>query len=169
MITRKRILVILCLLAFGVIPLYTSASVPGVNYPLKASSAEGPYQDDEFLQKANEMISPLSNLAVPNGTYLLNLKTAQQQMSKMKISPDLYPVASDINDFLYFTGKTGDYYADALTLMSNTNVAAGDTQLGEAQYYYKTASAIWDRIKDRYPGVTLYKLPENAVLFRGTI
>jgi len=166
MIPRTRILVIICLLAICAIPVLSSASLPMVGFPLKSSPAEGPYQDDEFSESANLSIYALSNTTIPNGTTLLELKSTQQQISKMKVSPEFYPVASNINAFLYYTGKAGTEYNEAKTLTSSpySPVDQDSGQFTDADTYYSAAKTVWERIKARYPDVTLYTMPKTTNL-----
>jgi hypothetical protein len=162
MASKKKIYVILCLFAICALPVCSSAALPIVGFPLKPSPAEGPYQDDVFLEKANETIYGLSNHSVPSGTAIRELQSVQQQLAKMKISPKLYPVASDINAFLYYTGKAGSEYGDALIMTTNFNIPAsqGQGQLAEAGKYYTAATEVWEGIKGMYPNVTLYTLSD---------
>jgi hypothetical protein len=160
MISRTRILVIICLLALCAIPVYTSAGVMLVGFPLKPSPTEGPYQDNEFMAKANATIYGLSNGTVPNGTALLEVTSTQQQLSKMKISPEFYPVASTINDFLFYTSKAGREYSQAMSLTSSifSPVSGDSSQFNDANEYYAAAQAAWAQIKHLYPDVTLYTM-----------
>lgn len=157
-----KIFALFCLCAICVLPVSSSAALPFVGVSLKPSPAVGPYQDDAFLEKANETISAFSNQTVPNGTDLLELQSTQQQLAKMKISPKFYPVASEINAFLYYTGKTGGMYADALSMTASNNIpkSQGNSQIAEANTYYTAATETWDQIKDMYPNVTLYTMPK---------
>ncbi|MFH0966325.1 MAG: hypothetical protein V1862_01390 [Methanobacteriota archaeon] len=160
MIPRRKVFIILCLFAFCAIPVYTSASLPMVGFPLKPSPAEGPYQDVAFLEKANMSIYALSNTSIPNGTTLLDLKSIQQQISKMNISPELYPLASNINAFLYYTGKAGTEYSDAMSLSSSpfSPIDQNNGLFSDAEMYYSAATSVWNRIKAQYPDVTLYTM-----------
>jgi hypothetical protein len=160
MVSKKLLLVLMCVCIISTIPVYTSASAPKITIPLNPSPAQGPYQDDEFLEKANATINSLSGKAVPNGTDLRELQSVQQQLAKMKISPEFYPVASDIYAFLYYTGKAGDEYGNALTMSSSLNIPASQStsQFNEAENYYTAATEIWEGIREYYPEVILYKL-----------
>ena len=162
MTSKNKMYVFLFLFAICALPVCSSAALPIVGFPLKPSPAEGPYQDDIFLKQANETIYDLSNQTVPNGTAIRELQSVQQQLAKMKISPKLYPVASDINAFLYYTGKAGSEYGDALTMTTNQNIPAsqGQSQLAEANKYYSAATDVWEGIKGMYPNVTLYTLSD---------
>lgn len=143
------------------LPIGALAEQPIVGFPLKASPAQGPYQDEEFLNMANETISALSNQTVPNGTNLLELQSVQQQLAKMKISKELHPLATNINAFLYYTGKAGSEYGDAASITASPNIPAsqGASQFAEAARYYQAATEVWQKIKDVYPNVTIYKMP----------
>lgn len=154
--------VLLCICAVCSLPVLSFADLPFVGNSLRPSPASGPYQDEMFLEKANETISSLSNQSVPKGAVLLELQSVQLQLAKMNISPKLYPVASQINAFLYYTGKAGSNYGDALTMTASDNIPAdqGDTQLAEGDRYYTAATEVWQEIKDRYPNVTLYTMSD---------
>ena len=160
MIASRRVVLLICLIAFCVIPIYSSASLPLVGFPLKQSPAQGPYQDEEFLEKANTSIYGLSNQTIPTGIELRNLQTVQQQLSKMSISPELYPEASDINSFLYYTTKAGNEYGDAITLTGSyySPVSENGAMFNDANEYYSAAKEIWEQIKTRYPNATLYTM-----------
>ncbi len=137
-----------------------------VGFPLTPSPSEGPYQDEQFLERSNTSIYGLSNTTLPNGTSLLELKSVQQQISKMKISPDLYPLASNINAFLYYTGKAGTEYNEANSLASSpySPVDLNGGQFTDADMYYSAAKTVWERIKGHYPDVTLYTMPKTTNL-----
>jgi len=160
MITKTRILAFISLLAICAIPVCSAANLPMIGFPLKPAHAEGPYQDEQFLEKANLSIYALSNTTVPNGTTLLEVQSIQQQISKMNISPKLYPVASNINAFLYYTGKAGNEYSAAMSLSSSqfSPVGPDSSQFQDADMYYSAAKTVWGRIQNIYPDVTLYTL-----------
>jgi hypothetical protein len=160
MIPRTRILAFICLLAICAIPVYSAASLPMVGFTLKPSPAAGPYQDEEFLEKANISIYALSNTTVPNGTTLLEVQSIQQQISKLNISPGLRPVALNINAFLYYTGRAGTEYSLAKSLSGSqySPVAPDSSQFNDANMYYSAAKTVWGRIQNLYPEVTLYTL-----------
>lgn len=149
----------MCIIACCAIPVY-SAALPMVGFPLKPSPAAGPYQDDEFLEKANTSIYSLSNKTVPTGIELRSLQSVQQQMSKMSISPELFDEASEINAFLYYTTKAGDEYGDASSLTGGfyTPVTDSSPMFNEAYEYYNAAKKSWAKIKSRYPDVNLYTM-----------
>jgi len=163
MTSRKKFFVFLCLCAMCALPACSSAALPFVGISLKPSPAEGPYQDDIFLEKANETISAFSNQTIPNGTSLLELQSVQHQLVKMNISPKLYPVASNISAFLYYTGKAGSEYGDVITMTSSRIISAtqGPSQLAEVDTYYTAATEVWQGVKDMYPNVTLYTVPKK--------
>jgi hypothetical protein len=146
------------------LPVISSAGLPMVGFSLKPSPAEGPYQDAEFLEQANMTIYSLSNQSVPTGTPLRDLQTVQQKLSKMSISPEQYSFASDVNAFLYYTGKAGNEYGDAISLTNSpySPVGMDGAQYAEANNYYLAAKTVWERIKDHYPDVTLYTLSESS-------
>ena len=157
---RNKIFLLFCLCAICVLPICSSAALPLVNFPLKPSPSEGPYQDTEFLEKANETIYTLSNQSVPNGTGLLELQSVQQQLAKMNVSKELHPVASDINAFLYYTGRAGSEYGDSVSFTSSLLIPAsqGASQLAEAIKYYQAATEVWKGIQEMYPNVTIYTM-----------
>ncbi len=131
-----------------------------VMFPLKPSPEIGPYQDDEFLELANETIYGLSNQTIPNGTLLREFQTTQQILAKMSISPELFPTAERINAYLYYTAKAGNEYSEALSFYSKpySPVYMDESQISEAKQYQAAGQIIWNRIKDLYPGVTPYRL-----------
>lgn len=163
MISRTTLLLIICICAVCALPMQVS-SLPMVGFSLKPSPASGPYQDNEFLEKANTTIYGLSNQSIPTGTALRDLQSVQQELSKMSISPKLYPVASDINAFLYYTSKAGDEYSDASSLGGSpySPVVSDSSIFGDATEYYQAAKKTWEHIKARYPGVTLYTMTQPS-------
>jgi len=132
-----------------------------VKFPLKPSPATGPYDDEVFLDIANDTITSLSGQTVPNGTTLYDVQTTQQKISKMNISPDFYPIANQINMYLYYTGKAGSEYSSAMTMMDKpySPVYNQDSQLSDAKLYDTAAKRSWEQIKFLYPDVTMYTLP----------
>ena len=144
-----------------------AASLPMVIFPLKPSPETGPYQDEEFLELANETIYGLSNQTIPNGTALRELQTTQQVLAKMSISPDLYPTAANINEYLYYTARAGYEYADALSFYSKpySPVYNDESQISEAKQYQEASRIIWNQIQDRYPGVAPYRLEYATIPF----
>ena len=137
-----------------------AASLPMITFPLKPSPGAGPYQDEEFLELANDTIYSLSNQTIPNGTALLDLQTTQQKLSKMNISPKLYPTATQINAYLYYTAKAGNTYSDVMSFYSKpySPVYQDESLTSEAREYQAASQTIWNRIQDLYPGVTPYRL-----------
>ncbi|PKL60921.1 MAG: hypothetical protein CVV33_00220 [Methanomicrobiales archaeon HGW-Methanomicrobiales-4] len=127
-----------------------ATSLPMVTFPLKPSPEAGPYQDEEFLEEVNETIYGLSNQTIPNGTALRELQTKQQMLSKMSISPELYPTATQINAYLYYTTKAGTEYSDAMSFYTRpySPVYEDESLIGEAQEYQAASKTIWNRIKD---------------------
>jgi len=169
MINRTALFLIICLCAVCILPLQVSG-LPMVGFSLKPSPASGPYQDTEFLEKANNTINDLSNKTLPTGNAVASLRTTQGEMSKMSISPALYQNATDINAFIYYTWKAGDEYDDATSLGGNEYYAPStidSSQVEEATEYYLAAKTMWERIKSRYPGVTLYTMPESSTMTNG--
>lgn len=160
MISSAKIFVIICLCTICALPVYSSASLPMVPFTLKSPGAEGPYQDQEFLEKANMSIYALSNTTVPNGTTLREVQSVQMQLSKMKVSPELYPVANNINSFLYYTGKAGDAFSESSSMTESqfSPVSQSNAMTDEANMYYSAAKAVWERVKYLYPDVTLYTM-----------
>jgi hypothetical protein len=156
----QKAVILICLIALCAIPVYSSASLPMVGFPLKPSPEDGPYQDDEFIEKANTSIYSLSNKTVPTGLTLRDLQSVQQQLSKMSISPEFYDEASTINAFLYYTTKAGDEYDDAMTLSNSpySPVTEDSAMFNDANEYYLAAKNVWEKIKSRYPDVTLYTM-----------
>ena len=152
-----RTFIILILIGVCTIPV---TSLPMVMFPLKPSPATGPYQDTEFLKLANETIYGLSNQSIPNGTALRDLLTTQQNLAAMKISPELYPKAKQINAYLYYTAKSGDEYSDAMNLASKpySPVYRDESVISVAKEYQTASQVVWDQIKDLYPGVIPYRL-----------
>lgn len=146
------------------LPICASASLPLVGFPIKQSPATGPYDDAKFLEQTNTSIYGLSNQTIPTGITLRNLQTMQQQLSKMSISPELYPKAVQINAFLYYTVKAGDEYDDANILSDKpyTPITSDSAIFREAEEYYQAATSVWKTIKDQYPGVTLYTMPGSG-------
>lgn len=131
-----------------------------VGSPLKPSPPQGPYQDEEFLDLAHDTIFTYTNETLPNGTDLLMLSTIQKQLSRMNISPELHPEATQINAFLYYAAKTGEEFEDALSITGKAySPAYRDTSVYADAYAYQNASrVVWERIKERYPGIVPYKL-----------
>ena len=157
MIQRRMLLIgIITLCAFTI----HAASLPMVIFPLKPSPETGPYQDEEFLELANETIYGLSNQTIPNGTTLRELQTTQQILAKMSISPDLYPTAAKINEYLYYTAKAGNEYSESLSFYSKpySPIYNDESQISEAKQYQAASRIIWNQIQDRYPGVAPYRL-----------
>jgi hypothetical protein len=162
---RSRVLLFLaCLIAVCAIPACCSAGLPVVGFSLKPSPDQGPYDDEEFMEKANASIYSLSNKTVPTGLTLRDLQSVQQQLSKMSISPELYKKASNINAFLYYTTKAGDEYDNAQSLAGSpySPVTFDSSMFSDAETYYKAAKAVWEKIKDGYPDVTLYTLSSES-------
>jgi hypothetical protein len=164
MMDRNKILLIVSLVVVCALPVCTSAGLPMVQFPLKASPAQGPYQDDAFFAKGDKLITSLSNTSVPSGTALLDLISTQQTISRMSISPALHAKAQNVNDFLFYTGKAGTYYSDASSLTHSpySPISQGEAGLDDANIYYSAAKQVWERIKDDYPGVTLYTLGASS-------
>jgi hypothetical protein len=160
MVNQQKFLLIICIIALCILPISTSASLPMVGSPLKAPVSSGPYQDELFLETVNSTMYSLSNQTVPQGALLLDVKSVQRKISTMSLSPDLYPVASDVNAFLYYTGKAGSEYGDALSITTSLSspVSQDNTEFDEATRYYEAATEVWERIKEMYPDVTLYTL-----------
>lgn len=144
-----------------------ASCLPMVASPLKPSPDTGPYQDNEFLELANDTIYGLSNQTMPNGTALLDLLTIQQKLAKMSISPELYPTAKQINAYLYYTAKAGNKYADAMSFYSKpySPVYEDESLISEARVYQAASQTIWKRIQDLYPGVTPYRLETSKKPF----
>lgn len=144
-----------------------ASSLPTVLFPLKSSPDTGPYQDEEFLKLANETIYGLSNQTIPNSTALRELQTTQQILSKMSISPELYPKAKQINAYLYYTAKSGNEYADAMSFYSKpySPMYKNKSLISEAQEYQQASQIIWSQIQDLYPGVTPYRLETSTKPF----
>ncbi len=142
---------------------YASA-LPTVMFPLKSSPANGPYQDSEFLELANETIYGLSNTTIPNGTSLRELQSAQQKLARMNISPGFYPTAKQINAYLYYASKSGDELSDALNLADKpySPVYRDDTMISEARKYQAASQKVWNQIKAMYPGVVPYTLSSTV-------
>lgn len=138
-----------------------------VGSPLKPSPSQGPYQDEEFLALANDTIYTYTNGTVPNGTDLLILSTTQKQLSRMNISPELHPEATQINAFLYYTAKASEEFEDALSITGKPySPQYRDTTAYADAYAYQNASrVVWEKIKDRYPGIVPYKLIEPSKPF----
>ncbi len=164
MMIHKKTIILLCFILCGIIPVMVAASLPMVGFPLRPSPEVGPYQDEEFLEKANTTIYGLSNQSVPSGTGLRSMQSLQQKMARMNISPELYEEAADINSFLYYTVKAGSEFDDAMSLSrSEYSPISRDGPLFEdATKYYNAAKKVWDRIKTRYPGVTLYTMTVSS-------
>lgn len=161
---QSRISVLLCLIALFILPVCVSAGLPMVQFPLKPSPAQGPYQDELFFEKADKIITSLSNQTIPTGTALLDLISNQQILSRMSISPGQYEKAKNVNAFLYYTGKTGSYYSDASSLTHSpfSPISQNDAGLDDATIYYSAVKQTWEKIKEFYPLVTLYTLTPNA-------
>jgi hypothetical protein len=159
-----KLFLILFVIALCILPICASASLPLVGFPIKPSPATGPYDDEKFLEQTNTTIYGLSNQTIPTGLALRNLQTQQQQLSKMSISPELYPEAELINTFLYYTGKAGDEYDDANIISDKpyTPITSDSAIFREAEEYYQAAQTIWEKIKGRYPGVTLYTMKSSS-------
>jgi len=160
MFDKNKILLIICLIAVCVLPVCSSAGLPMVQFPLKPSPAEGPYQDEEFFKQADAIIYSLSNQTIPTGTTLLDLKSVQQTISKMSISPALYTKAQNVNAFLFYTGKAGTAYNEAVSLTHSpfSPVPQDGSEYSEADTYYSAAQKMWEKIKNDYPDVTLYTM-----------
>jgi hypothetical protein len=131
-----------------------------VRFPLKPSPDTGPYQDEEFLQLANETIYGLSNQTIPNGTALREFQTTQQKLSRMNISPEFYSTAKKINNYLYYSARAGDSYAEVTALYSKpySPVYQDESIISEAREYQMASQILWREIEDLYPGVTPYRL-----------
>jgi hypothetical protein len=155
-------LIILCIFTNQV------ASLPTIIFPLKPSPAIGPYQDDDFLHQSNNTIYELSNATIPNGTNLRELQTTQQKLSKMNVSPELYPTAKQINAYLYYVTKAGDAADDSMTLADKPySPESTDWTINSDVTTYQNASlTIWNQIKDLYPNATTYKLRPIALPLR---
>jgi|GEM_PF-903445 len=149
---------------FIIVCISQAAALPTVMYPLKPSPANGPYQDSEFLELANETIYGLSNTTIPNGTSLRELQSTQQRLAKMNISPGLYPTAKQINAYLYYASKSGDELSDALSLADKpySPVYRDDTMISEARKYQVASQTVWSLIKSLYPGVVPYTLSSQV-------
>lgn len=143
------------------------ASLPMVTFPLKPSPATGPFQDEEFLELANDTVYGLSNQTIPNGTALLDLQTTQQKLSKMNISLELYQTATQINAYLYYTAKARDTYSDAMSFYSKpySPVYQDAALISEAREYQAASQIMWNRIQDLYPGVIPYRLETSTKPF----
>jgi hypothetical protein len=148
--------------AFIVICLFATyvSSLPMVMFPLKPSPSTGPYQDDEFLKIANDSIYSLSGQIMPNGTSLRELETTQQKLATMNISPELYPKAKKINEYLYYACKAGDESSDVMNLADKKGSPeytdwTVDTQ---AKTYQNASVTIWIDIQDLYPNATPFNL-----------
>lgn len=163
MIRRTTLFLVACAFVVCMLPLSASASLPLVGFPLKESTT-GPYDDEKFLDEANTTIQGLSNQSLPTGTALRSLQSQQMEWSKMKISPELYPEAEKINAFIYYTVKAGDEYDDANIFGDKpySPVSENSALYREAESYYQAAKTVWEKIKGRYPGVTMYTMPGSS-------
>jgi len=145
---------------FLVVCISHAVALPSVMFPLKPSPANGPYQDSEFLELANETIYGLSNTTIPNGTSLRELQSTQQKLARMNVSPGFYPTAKQINAYLYYASKSGDELSDALNLADKpySPVYRDVTMISEARKYQAASQTVWNQIKAMYPGVVPYTL-----------
>lgn len=157
---------LICIILLCICTIHTGA-LPTVLFPLKPSPATGPYQDEVFLELANRSIHDLSNQTIPNGTSLRDLQTTQQQLARMNISPRLYPRASLINAYLYYTAKAGDSYSDAMSLSDKpySPLYKDIAQTSEAREYQAASQVIWEQLKDWYPEVKPYILSASQKPF----
>jgi len=159
--TKKRYHRIL-IASFIVLCLFTAyvTSLPMVILPLKPAPATGPYQDTEFFDIANDTIYSLSGQTIPNGTELRELQTTQQQLTQMNISPDFYPTATKINDYLYYVSKAGDEASDAMNLADKMGSPEYTdwTVDSKAKAYQEASFTVWEDIKELFPNVTPYEL-----------
>jgi hypothetical protein len=163
----RDLYLLLILIALGSCICLSASALVIVGFPLKSSPPQGPYQDEEFLDLANDTIYAYTNETLPNGTDLLTLSTIQQQLSRMNISPELHPEATQINAFLYYTTKAGEEFEEALSITGKAySPAYRDTSAYADAYEYQNASrVVWEKIKERYPGIVPYKLTEPSKPF----
>ena len=88
---RNKIFVLFCLCAICILPICSSAALPLVNFPLKPSPSEGPYQDTEFLEKANQ---GGGNLGLPISADRIKLNLDDNEIDEKNTIP---PKTSSFN------------------------------------------------------------------------
>lgn len=140
-----------------------TATIDEFAYALKPSPAVGPYDDTLFMTSATEQIMDLSGKEIPyDGTDLLELKSSQIQLSRMNISADFYPNATEINTYLFKIVSAGETYGTTKTLTDHPNTLGSSEYdpYTKARATYADAMTIWANISPMFPNATPPKLPD---------
>ena len=162
--------VLLLLFVVGIV-FPVTASDSGLLFPLKSPSPTGPYEDHKFMNTVTTQINGLSGKMLPTeGTDLLNLKSTQFQISRMNISPDLYPRASLINAYLYKLNQAGETYGTTKRLTDHPSTLGNPVYdpYSKARSYYNDAMETWSDIKDLFPGNVPPTLPDPTLPIQGS-
>jgi hypothetical protein len=85
----------------------------------------------------------------------------------MNISPDLYPTAKKINQYLYYAAEAGDSFSEMMGIYSRP-YSPGDRDesvISEALEYQRASEIIWISIENLYPGFEPYRVEASASPF----
>ena len=154
--------ILLLILTLGIaLPVF--AEDTGIEFPLEPSPLTGPYDDAKFMNNATTQINALSGQLIPTeGIELLNLKSTQIQLSKMNVSSEFYPNASQTNLYLYQIGTVGETYGTTKRLTDHPNTLGSPEldQYTKARGYYSDAMKTWANISSLFPNATPPTLPD---------
>jgi hypothetical protein len=164
---RLSVLPILLIL-FGIAGVQVSAEsalLPEVQLPLAPPASSTPYDDEEFLEKANATISELCTgetlpVGSKNRAFQDELTSTYYSLIRMNISEDQYPQAKKITTFLSYTLTLVEQYEDYEKEKEKmTPVDMGITSYEDLEEWYDAASGVWKNLSPGYPDAEMYRMP----------
>lgn len=130
---------------------------------MKGSSDASPYNDEAFMTEAEKAIKKISNSTVPTGSKLSEVTDAYYRLIMENVSPEFFADANNIVGYLYYTSMAGSTFEDYHSYLNSVSRSSdGSEYYTVVDQYYQVSAEFWNKIKDKFPNMTMYTLPDAS-------
>ena len=140
------------------VPGLCSAASDPSTMPLTLNpNASAPYDDDKFLQIVTPVIKGLTDTKL-NISERTDVESVYYSAVAMKVSPDFYPVASNVTRLLFYLASSSETYEELEkdSGLGTHNDDVKDSLKAQADADYRVAEDAWRGLSMVYPNSTLF-------------